>query len=373
MPLTFAVTDRDPSSAARCGLLETPHGAVHTPAFMPVGTYGAVKGMRADDLEELGAEIILGNAYHLSERPGAEQIAALGGLQAFMGWHKPVLTDSGGYQVFSLSDRCTIDDDGVTFQSTLDGSRRRFTPESVVDIQAKLGSDIAMVLDECVASPADLAAAQAAVERTQAWAERSRAVADRLPGGLFGIVQGSVYPDLRAAHAERLIALDFDGYAIGGLAVGEEKTATWAALDAAAAVLPEHKPRYVMGMGTPQDLVEGVARGIDLFDCVMPTRHARNGMAFTSEGRISIKNRVYADDQRPLDPACACPTCRRYSRAYLRHLTVRGEMTAGILLTWHNLFHYLDSMRCIRHAIASAQFAEFRRAAAAYVADPSSR
>jgi len=369
VPLSFSVTHRDPSSAARCGVLETPHGTVDTPAFMPVGTYGAVKGMRADDLEELGAQIILGNAYHLSERPGAAEIAALGGVQAFMGWNKPVLTDSGGYQVFSLSDRCQIDDDGVTFQSTLDGSRRRFTPESVVDIQAQLGSDIAMVLDECVASPADRATAEAAVTRTQEWAVRSRAVADRLPGGLFGIVQGSVYPDLRAAHAEQLTALDFDGYAIGGLAVGEEKEATWIGLDAAAANLPEDKPRYVMGMGTPADLVEGVARGVDMFDCVMPTRHARNGMAFTSEGRVSIKKRVYAADDRPLDPACGCPTCRRYSRAYLRHLTVRGEMTAGILMTWHNLFHYLDSMRSIRHAIASASFAEFRRKAAASVAE----
>jgi len=369
--LSFSVTHRDSSSAARCGVLQTPHGAVQTPAFMPVGTYGAVKGMRADDLEELGAEIILGNAYHLSERPGAEHIAALGGLQAFTGWNKPMLTDSGGYQVFSLADRCTIDDDGVTFQSTLDGSMRRFTPESVVEIQALLGSDIAMVLDECVASPATRETAAAAVRRTQDWAVRSRAVAERLPGGLFAIVQGSVFPELRAEHAEQLAALDFDGYAIGGLAVGEEKAATWTALAAAAANLPEDKPRYVMGMGTPADLLEGVSHGVDMFDCVMPTRHARNGMAFTSEGRISIKNQIFAADERPLDPACACPTCRRYSRAYLRHLQVRGEMTAGILLTWHNLFHYLDSMRAIRHAIASDRFAEFRRAAAASVADSS--
>ncbi len=371
MALSFSVTHCDPSSKARCGVLETPHGAVHTPAFMPVGTYGAVKGMRAEDLEELGAQIILGNAYHLSERPGAARIEALGGVQAFMGWNKPVLTDSGGYQVFSLADRCEVDDDGVTFQSTLDGSYRRFTPESVVDIQAQLGSDIAMVLDECVGSPADRPAAEAAVRRTQDWAERSRAVADRLPGGLFGIVQGSVYADLRAAHAEQLTALDFDGYAIGGLAVGEGKEATWAALEIAAANLPEDKPRYVMGMGTPEDLVDGVARGVDMFDCVMPTRHARNGMAFTSEGRISVKNRAYADDDRPLDPACCCPTCRRYSRSYLRYLTVRGEMTASILLTWHNLFRYLDRMRCIRHAIAAEKFAEFRRKAAASVAESS--
>ncbi len=371
MPLSFAVTHRDASSAARCGVLETPHGRVHTPAFMPVGTYGAVKGMRADDLEELGAEIVLGNAYHLAERPGAAAIRALGGIQAFMGWNKPVLTDSGGYQVFSLADRCRIDDDGVTFQSTLDGSARRLTPESVVDIQAQLGSDIAMVLDECVASPADRDTAEAAVRRTQRWAERSRQVADRLPGGLFGIVQGSVFPDLRAEHAEQLRELEFDGYAVGGLAVGEDKAHTWRALEAAAGSLPDDKPRYVMGMGTPADLLEGVARGVDMFDCVMPTRHARNGMAFTHRGRISIKKREYADDPRPLDEDCPCPTCRRYSRAYLRHLKVRGEMTAAVLLTWHNLFHYLDSMRSIRHAIASAEFAEFRRATAARTAESS--
>jgi queuine tRNA-ribosyltransferase len=327
--------------------------------------------MRADDLEALGAEIILSNAYHLSERPGAEQIAELGGVQAFMGWNRPVLTDSGGYQVFSLSDRCEVDDDGVTFRSTLDGSLRRFTPESVVEIQALLGSDVAMVLDECVASPADRSTAEAAVKRTQDWAERSRALADRLPGGLFGIVQGSIYPELRAAHAAQLTTLDFHGYAIGGLAVGEQKQATWSALEAATAELPEGRPRYIMGMGTPADLIEGVARGADLFDCVMPTRHARNGMAFTRTGRIAVKNREYADDRRPLDQHCGCPTCRRYSRAYIRHLKVRGEMTASILLTWHNLFHYLDTMQSIRHAIGSARFAEFRRAAAASAADPS--
>lgn len=360
MRVSFTITARDDGSAARCGELVTPHGTVETPAFMPVGTYGAVKGIRAEDLETLGAQIVLSNAYHLAERPGAEAIASLGGVQRFMGWSGPVLTDSGGYQVFSLSDRCEIDDDGVTFRSTLDGSLRRLTPESVVQIQALLGSDIAMVLDECVANPADRPVAEKAVERTQRWAERSRPLADDLAGGLFGIVQGSVYPDLRQAHAEILSSLDFDGHAIGGLSVGEDKAVSWAALEAAAAGLPEDKPRYVMGMGRPADLVEGVARGADLFDCVMPTRHARNGMAFTRAGTLSIRNRRYADDSEPLDAGCACPTCRRYSRAYLRHLKLRGEMLASILLTWHNLFHYLDTMRSIRHAIASATFAQFR-------------
>ena len=370
MPLRFSVTHRDPQGPARAGVLQTPHGTVHTPAFMPVGTYGAVKGMRADDLEELGAEIVLGNAYHLSERPGAERVAALGGLQAFTGWNKPMLTDSGGYQVFSLADRRTIDADGVTFRSTLDGSSRRFTPESVVHIQALLGSDIAMVLDECVAGAADRVAAEAAMRRTQDWAERSRRLSDRLPGGLFGIVQGGVYPDLRATHARQLAALDFDGYAIGGLAVGEGKELIWPAMEAAADNLPVDKPRYVMGMGTPLDLIEGVARGVDMFDCVMPTRHARNGMAFTAAGRIVIKNQRFAADERPLDPTCACAVCRRYSRAYLRHLQTRGQMTAAMLLTWHNLFHYLDTMRAVRHALAAGKFAEFRRQAAAGVAPP---
>jgi queuine tRNA-ribosyltransferase len=371
MPLSFTVTHRDTDTAARCGLLETPHGTVQTPAFMPVGTYGAVKGMRAEDLEQLGAEIILGNAYHLSERPGAEQIAALGGLHGFMGWERAILTDSGGYQVFSLSDRCAIDDEGVTFQSTLDGSTRRFTPESVIDIQALLGSDIAMVLDQCVASPADRDTAAAAVRRTQDWAVRSRTVADRLPGGLFGIVQGSIYADLRADHAEQLLPLGCHGHAVGGLAVGEGQALMLATLDVTVPLLPADRPRYLMGVGKPDDLVAAVARGIDLFDCVMPTRHARNGMAFTREGRIAIKNQVYADDQRPLDADCRCPTCRRHSRAYLRHLQARRDMNASIYLTWHNLFHYLDSMRGIRHAIASARFADFRRAAAARLADSS--
>ena len=259
MALSFAVTDEDAATDARCGVLDTPHGRVRTPAFMPVGTYGAVKGLRAEDLEELGAQIILGNAYHLAERPGADEIRALGGVQAFMGWRGPVLTDSGGYQVFSLADRCTIDDDGVSFRSTLDGSLRRLTPESIVDVQARLGSDVAMVLDECIASPADRAAAEAAVARTQRWAERSRVVAGCLPGGLFGIVQGSIYADLRADHARQLAALDFDGYAVGGLAVGEDKAATWEALEGAVSQLPRRKPRYVMGMGTPLDLLEGAS------------------------------------------------------------------------------------------------------------------
>jgi queuine tRNA-ribosyltransferase len=358
MSIAFTVQSRDEKSEARCGLLETPHGKVETPAFMPVGTYGAVKGMRSEDLEAVGAQIVLSNTYHLAERPGADTIARLGGLHRFMGWNQPILTDSGGYQVMSLSRRCVVHDDGVTFQSPLDGSERTLTPESVVAIQAQLGSDIAMVLDECVANPADRKTAEKAVARTQGWAVRSRPLAEDLPGGLFGIVQGSVYPDLRHAHALQLSALDFPGYAIGGLSVGEEKEVTWEVLEAAVQGLPDDKPHYVMGMGTPLDLVEAVSRGADMFDCVIPTRHARNGVAFTSTGKISIKQQCYAEDPEPLDSNCKCPTCRRYSRAYLRHLKMRSEMSGAILLTWHNLFHYLDSMRRIRHAIHSASFAD---------------
>jgi len=356
--ISFELLQRDPGSGARLGRLSTPHGTVETPAFMPVGTYGTVKGLRAEALEEIGAQIVLSNAYHLSERPGEEAIRELGGLHRFMGWERPILTDSGGYQVMSLADRRTIDDHGVTFRSPLDGQYRELTPERVVDIQAALGVDIAMVLDECVASPADRQTARRAVERSQLWAERSREVADRLPGGLFGIVQGSVFSDLRAEHAERLVALEFDGYAVGGLSVGESKEATWAALAAATERLPAERPRYVMGMGIPQDLIRGVALGADMFDCVIPTRHARNGVAFTSEGPLTVRHAAHARDPRPLDEHCGCPACRRYSRAYLRHLKLRGEMLAGVLLTLHNLWHYLDTMGRIRHAIATGRFAD---------------
>lgn len=356
--LKFEVVARDPESSARLGRLHTPHGIVETPAFMPVGTYGTVKGLQPEDLERIGAQIVLSNAYHLWERPGSERIRDLGGLHRFMGWPGPILTDSGGYQVMSLADRRKIDDDGVTFRSPLDGQYRRLTPEVVIQIQADLGVDIAMVLDECVASPADRAVAERAVARSQRWARRSRPLADRLPGGLFGIVQGSVFPELRATHARELVELDFHGYAIGGLSVGEDKPATWTALEAAVAELPDSRPRYVMGMGLPSDLLEGVRRGVDLFDCVIPTRHARNGVAFTSQGIVTVRHAVHADDSGPLDPACPCPTCSRYSRAYLRHLKVRGEMLAGVLLTLHNLWHYLDTLRRVRQHLRSGAAAE---------------
>lgn len=364
MGLSFEIVARQPGARARRGRLHTPHGVVETPAFMPVGTYGAVKGLRAADLEELGVQIVLGNAYHLAERPGADLVARRGGLHRFIGWSGPILTDSGGYQVLSLADHCEVDDDGVTFRSLLDGSRQRLTPESVIRVQARLDSDVAMVLDECVASPAERHVAERAVRRSQAWAERSVALRDELPGGLFGIVQGSVYPDLRQGHAEELASLDLDGYAVGGLSVGEDKARTWRMLEAAVDGLPEERPHYVMGMGTPADLVEGVFRGADLFDCVMPTRHGRNGTAFTSEGSINIRNARFAEDDRPLDPCCECSTCRRHSRAYIRHLDARGEMLAAILLSWHNVAHYLDTMRRIRQAIASSALADLRAALA---------
>ncbi len=358
--IDFVVQKRCGSTAARTGRLQTPHGVIDTPAFMPVGTYGSVKGLRAEDLETLGAQVILSNAYHLWERPGLEVIREVGGLHAFMGWRRPILTDSGGYQVMSLAERRKIDDDGVTFRSPLDGQHRRLTPETVIEVQATLGVDLAMVLDECVASPAERAVAAQAVERSQRWAERSRPLAETLAGGLLGIVQGSVYPDLRGEHARRLVDLDFDGYAIGGLAVGESKEQTWSAVEAAVVELPEDRLRYVMGMGYPSDLVEAVARGVDLFDCVIPTRHARNGVAFTSSGSLIIRHARFETDSRPLDPDCGCPACARYSRAYLRHLKLRGEMLGGVLMTLHNLWQYLDTMRRIRHAIASGALAELR-------------
>ncbi|NKB87981.1 MAG: tRNA guanosine(34) transglycosylase Tgt [Acidobacteria bacterium] len=362
--IRYTLEDSCADSAARTGRLETPHGVIETPAFMAVGTYGSVKGLRSEDLESIGAQVVLSNAYHLWERPGLEVIRAVGGLHRFMGWERPILTDSGGYQVMSLSDRREIDDDGVTFQSPLDGQHRRLTPETVIEIQATLGVDLAMVLDECVASPAPYETAAAAVERSQNWAERSRPLASTLAGGLLGIVQGSVFPELRRTHAERLVELDFDAYAIGGLAVGESKEQTWEAVEAAIPALPRNKLRYVMGMGYPADLVEAVARGVDLFDCVIPTRHARNGMAFTSMGTIVIRHARYAADPEPLDPTCGCPVCGRYSRAYLRHLKLRGEMLGGVLMTLHNLWHYLDTMGRIRHAIASGEFAELRASVA---------
>jgi queuine tRNA-ribosyltransferase len=370
-PFSFELISTD--GAARRGELRTPHGVVQTPAFMPVGTQGAVKAMRHADVEALGAQIILGNTYHLFLRPGDELIARLGGLHRFIGWQAPILTDSGGYQVFSLADRRVITEEGARFRSHLDGSLHMLTPERAVDIQSRLGSDIAMVFDECLAYPAEHGAAADSMQRSARWAKRCRerlaqlrnGAADVTPGNpgqaQFGIVQGGVFEDLRDESVDATIAVGFEGYAIGGLSVGEPTGLMYSIVESTARRLPVDRPRYLMGTGTPEDLVECVARGIDMFDCVMPTRNARNGQLFTSEGRLNIKNARYAEDAGPLDPACGCYTCRHHSRAYLRHLYMAGEMTSGTLNTLHNLSFYLDTMRRIRDAIAFRTFENFRQ------------
>jgi queuine tRNA-ribosyltransferase len=369
----FEVTHTD--GAARAGRMQTAHGVVETPAFMPVGTQGAVKGVTHRDLESLGAEILLSNTYHLYLRPGDDLIARRGGLHRFIGWLKPILTDSGGYQVFSLASRRTIDERGAHFKSHLDGSAHLLTPEKATDIQAQLGSDIAMVLDECLAHPSDEAAARQSMERTLRWACRARdrfvALRDgQVPGVVvsnpgqaqFGIVQGSVFPGLREESARQTVEIGFEAYAIGGLSVGEPPEVMNDMVSRAMAYLPTDRPRYLMGTGTPADLVEAVARGVDMFDCVLPTRNARNGQLFTSAGRLNIKNARYAEDDRPPDSACSCYTCRHFSRAYLRHLYVSDEMNAATLNTLHNLNFYLDTLRRIMDAIVFRRFESFRLA-----------
>ncbi|HVG52808.1 MAG TPA: tRNA guanosine(34) transglycosylase Tgt [Vicinamibacterales bacterium] len=368
----FRFTLHSTDGAARRGEFHTPHGVVQTPAFMPVGTQGTVKAALHRDLLDAGAEIILGNTYHLFLRPGDELIARRGGLHRFIGWERPILTDSGGFQIFSLAERRIIREEGAEFQSHLDGSRHLLTPERAVDIQARLGSDITMVLDECLSYPATRDVAAASMQRSIRWAQRCRARFAELPDALgpgvtnpgqaqFGIVQGGVFQDLRDESADATAAIGFEGYAIGGLSVGEPVEEMYAVTEQTARRLPADRPRYLMGAGSPEDLVESVARGIDMFDCVMPTRNARNGQLFTSEGRINIRNARYAEDDRPLDPACGCYTCRHHSRAYLRHLHLAGEMTAGALNTLHNLSFYLDTMRRIRDAIAFRTFDIFRQ------------
>jgi queuine tRNA-ribosyltransferase len=367
----FRVTHTD--GLARRGEFVTPHGVVQTPAFMPVGTRGAVKAVTPRDLEDLGAEIILGNTYHLHLRPGDGLIARAGGLHRFIGWDGPILTDSGGYQVFSLSAMRRIREEGAEFRSHLDGSLHALTPERATEIQAQLGSDIAMVLDECIASPAGHAEAQAAMERSVRWARRGRtrflalgeATGDLVitnPGqAQFGIVQGGVFSDLRAESVQATVDIGFEGYAIGGLSVGEPVEVMYDVVGHTAPLLPADRPRYLMGTGMPDDLVESVARGVDMFDCVLPTRNARNGQLLTRHGVIVIKNSRYAEDRLPPDPECGCYTCRRFSRAYLRHLFVAGEMTAATLNTLHNLYFYLDTMCRIREAIAFGAFERLRQ------------
>jgi queuine tRNA-ribosyltransferase len=367
----FRVTGTD--GRARRGVMTTGHGDVETPAFMPVGTQGAVKALTHRDLDDIGAAIILSNTYHLYLRPGHDPIARLGGLHRFIGWKKPILTDSGGFQVFSLAARRKVDEEGARFQSHLDGSSHLLTPEKATEVQALLGSDIAMVLDECIAHPVQQAEARLSMERTLRWARRGR---DRLMAlrttstgtvaltnaeqAQFGIVQGSVFPELREESASQTAAIGFDGYAVGGLGVGEPPELMYQMVAHTTAWLPVDRPRYLMGVGTPDDLVESVSLGVDLFDCVLPTRNARNGQLFASEGRINIRNARYLEDPRPIDEDCRCYTCRHFSRAYLRHLFIAGEIAAATLNTLHNLRFYLDTLERIREAIAFGRFESFR-------------
>ena len=360
--IRFEVLASEPEGKARAGRLETPHGAVDTPAFMAVGTQATVKTLGPADLSAVGAQIILANAYHLSLRPGAERISRLGGLHEFMRWSGPLLTDSGGYQLFSLAPLAKVTDEGIAFQSHLDGTRMNLTPERAVEIQEALGPDIAMVLDEPLGFPHTRDEAAEALRRTTAWAMRSKRAHRREDQALFGIVQGGAFADLRKESAGQLVELDLDGYAVGGLSLGEGKRETDALLDAATDDLPVDKPRYVMGMGTPGDLLRGVGRGADMFDCVMPTRHARRGNLFMWAGRISIKNAENAENQSPIDEGCGCPTCRQgFSRAYLRHLFQAEEMLGYRLMTMHNLFFYHDLLGRAREAIRSGGFASFAR------------
>jgi queuine tRNA-ribosyltransferase len=360
VPFSFALKAED--SGARLGEIATSRGIIRTPAFMPVGTSGTVKAMFADDVRAAGADIILGNTYHLMLRPGAERIARLGGLHTFMNWPHPILTDSGGYQVMSLAQLRRISEEGVAFQSHIDGASHMLTPERSIEIQYLLGADIQMQFDECTPYPATREAADASMQLSLRWAERSREAFARLAGpypALFGIVQGSVFPDLRAASAEALQAFDFPGYAVGGLAVGEGQALMLETLDHTLPLLPRHRPRYLMGVGTPGDIVAAVARGIDMFDCVMPTRSGRHGQAFTWAGKMNLRNAAFADDPRPLDETSDCPAARDYSRAYLHHLIKSGEILGAMLVSWANVAFYQALMAECRAAIAERRFADF--------------
>ena len=362
MSFSFEVLATDPTGA-RLGRLTTPHGVIDTPCFMPVGTAATVKGLTQDVLESLDVQILLANTYHLFLRPGHELIRSLGGLHQFMSWPRAILTDSGGYQVFSLADLRKVTDDGVTFRSHLDGAEHFLSPESAAEIQIALGADIFMVLDECIETPAPREAAARAAARTLAWARRSRdyfsAHGSPEKQAQLGIVQGATFDDLRRESADQIVSLDFPGYAIGGLAVGEPHELTCAMTAEVSARLPKDKPRYLMGVGYPEQLADYVSRGVDMMDCVLPTRSARNGLLFTSAGRLNIRNARFAGDSLPVDENCDCMVCRRYSRAYLRHLVQANEMLAGILATHHNLFFYLDLMRRIRAAISTGTLTSF--------------
>ncbi|MGB3399696.1 MAG: tRNA guanosine(34) transglycosylase Tgt, partial [Candidatus Deferrimicrobiaceae bacterium] len=359
LAISFTVTARDTGSHARAGTITTERGEVRTPAFLPVGTAGTVKGVWPTQLKAMGYQCVLANTYHLYLRPGHERIRRLGGLHRFMGWDRPVLTDSGGYQVFSLSSLRSVSDDEVTFRSHIDGSRHVLSPELAVEVQEALGSDIRMVLDECVEYPAGRREVEKAVRRTAVWARRSLAVSRREEGGLFGIVQGGMVPEFRKRSVEEICALPFPGFAIGGVSVGEGKQLLRETVEFTAPLLPAGKPRYLMGVGTPEDILFAVSRGVDIFDCVLPTRNARTGMLFTSAGPVSIKQARYADDPRPPDEKCDCPTCLTFSRAYLRHLYLQKEILSSMALTVHNLHFYRQWMERIREAISIGYLADF--------------
>ncbi|MFC4668193.1 tRNA guanosine(34) transglycosylase Tgt [Seohaeicola nanhaiensis] len=358
---SFALTATD--GAARSGVISTPRGEIRTPAFMPVGTAATVKAMMPESVRATGADILLGNTYHLMLRPTAERIARLGGLHRFMNWERPILTDSGGFQVMSLAELRKLTEEGVTFRSHIDGSRHRLTPERSMEIQKLLGSDIVMCFDECPALPADDKRVAESMRLSMRWAARSKeAFGDRPGHALFGIQQGGVTQELRAESAEALRAIGFDGYAIGGLAVGEGQEAMFGVLDYAPGMLPEDKPRYLMGVGKPDDIVGAVARGVDMMDCVLPSRSGRTGQAFTRRGTVNIKNARHANDPRPLDEDCTCPACRNYSRAYLHHVFRAQEIISSMLLTWHNLHYFQEIMGGMRAAIAEGRFAAWQAA-----------
>ena len=365
----FELLARD--GAARTGIIHTPRGEIRTPAFMPVGTAATVKAMLPQSVRETGADIVLGNTYHLMLRPGAERIARLGGLHKFMDWPRPILTDSGGFQVMSLSALRKLSEDGVKFQSHIDGHAEFLSPERAMEIQRLLGSDIQMVFDECPALPATHQAIEKSMALSMRWAKRSKAAfgeqtdEERVGKACFGIVQGGTFADLRLRSAEALREIGFDGYAVGGLAVGEPQSAMFETLDATVPHLPTDKPRYLMGVGKPGDIIGAVLRGIDMFDCVLPTRSGRNGQAFTDEGALNLKNARFAEDPGPLDPGCGCPACRQFSRAYLHHVVKSGEIIAAMLLTWHNLAHYQKLMGEMRQAIAESRLAVWAAAGVA--------
>jgi queuine tRNA-ribosyltransferase len=359
-PFAFRLQAQDSGTAARLGEWRTPHGVVETPAFMPVGTLGSVKGLTPDQLRQAGAQMVLANTYHLALRPGAEVVAELGGLHRFMNWDGPILTDSGGFQVFSLASLRKLDEESVVFRSHIDGSEFELSPERAVKIQEQLGADCIMCLDECPPHDAPPEKMQAAVDLTTRWAGRCRDAQQRDDQALFGILQGGTDRALRERSAEGLLPLDFPGYAVGGLSVGEDPEHMYATLDFTVPMLPTDRPRYLMGVGRPEDLLEAVIRGIDLFDCVMPTRNGRNALAFTSEGRIRLRNAKYRTDDSPLDPECSCPVCQQFSRGYLRHLFIAKEMLGPILASWHNLAFYQNLLDGMRQAIRVGRASEFR-------------